>query len=362
MDQRLRKELLKAQQREITEHFIYDQLSKAAKDERNRDILTEISKDELKHYSFWKKYTKTNIQPNRAKLLWYSMITKVFGMTFGIRLMEKGEKDAQINYDLFSKDIREIKGVIADEEKHEDKLIALLEEDRLSYIGSIVLGLNDALVELTGALAGFTLALQNSRLIAIIGLITGFAASLSMAASEYLSTKAESASTRRDSCAEEEHLKERSLGNKEAKLSVNFRSNIITHSTNYSTTHSNNQSNNRSNKSSKKDRLNQLDHFGHKHHHAKHPLRASIYTGIAYLLTVLTLVFPFFLLSNVFFALSWTIFNALIIIFCFTFYVSIAQNLPFKRKFFEMAFISLGVAAVTFIIGYFIKMFLGVDI
>lgn len=338
----LKKELLKAQQREITEYFIYDQLSKAAKEERNKEILAEISKDELRHYYLWKKYTKANIQPSKGKLVWYSIITKIFGMTFGIRLMEKGEKKAQINYDLFSKDIREIKGVIADEEKHEDKLIALLEEDRLSYIGSIVLGLNDALVELTGALAGFTLALQNSRLIAIIGLITGFAASLSMAASEYLSTKAESVSVRRDPS---EHLKERLLRKKDAKISVNLKHKVIPQS-NHLTTNG----------------LKILDHFGHKHHHVKHPLRASIYTGIAYLLTVLTLVFPFFLLTNVFFALGWTILNALIIIFCFTFYVSIAQNLPFKRKFFEMAFISLGVAAVTFIIGYFIKMFLGVDV
>jgi VIT1/CCC1 family predicted Fe2+/Mn2+ transporter len=67
----------------------------------------------------------------------------------------------------------------------------LLDEELLRYAGSIVLGLNDALVELTGALAGFTLALQNTRLIALTGLITGVAAALSMAASEYLSTRSE---------------------------------------------------------------------------------------------------------------------------------------------------------------------------
>ena len=60
---------------------------------------------------------------------------------------------------------------------------------RLKYTGSIVLGLNDALVELTGALAGFTLALQNTQLIAMVGLITGIAAALSMASSEYLSIR-----------------------------------------------------------------------------------------------------------------------------------------------------------------------------
>ena len=64
----------------------------------------------------------------------------------------------------------------------------------------VVLGLNDALVELTGVLAGLTLALRETRLIAMAGLITGIAASLSMAASEYLSTKTEEVDKDPDPC------------------------------------------------------------------------------------------------------------------------------------------------------------------
>lgn len=60
------------------------------------------------------------------------------------------------------------------------------------YSGAIVLGLNDALVEMTGALAGLTFALKDPKIIAITGLITGLAASLSMAASEYLSVREDS--------------------------------------------------------------------------------------------------------------------------------------------------------------------------
>lgn len=57
------------------------------------------------------------------------------------------------------------------------------------YISAMVLGLNDALVELTGALAGFTMALPDNKLIILAGLTTGVAATLSMAAAEYLSQK-----------------------------------------------------------------------------------------------------------------------------------------------------------------------------
>ena len=67
----------------------------------------------------------------------------------------------------------------------------MLDEDRLQYVGSMVLGLNDALVELTGTLAGLSFALQNNKLVALSGLITGISATLSMASSEYLSARSE---------------------------------------------------------------------------------------------------------------------------------------------------------------------------
>lgn len=63
--------------------------------------------------------------------------------------------------------------------------------EKPGYIGAIILGLNDALVELTGALAGFTIALQDCRLIFLAGLTTGLAATLSMACAEYLSLQAD---------------------------------------------------------------------------------------------------------------------------------------------------------------------------
>ena len=187
LNPQLLKSILKAQQNEMTEHILYLKLKKVIKGEKNQKVLENISADELKHYEFWKKYTKKDIKPNKWMLFKYYYLSRIFGFTFGIKLMEKGEKQAQINYDNFSKDIPEISQIIEDENKHEQELISMLKEDKLRYIGSVVLGLNDALVELTAALAGFTFAMQNTHLIAVAGLITGFAASLSMAASEYLS-------------------------------------------------------------------------------------------------------------------------------------------------------------------------------
>src|SRR6266540_2466799 len=194
LSEAVRNQVLIFQQTEITEHHIYKRLAKRIKTEENAKILDQIAEDELRHYNGWKKYTKEEIQPRWFFVWFYTFINIAFGFTFGVKLMEMGEQGAQKNYSEIAKEIPEATKIQHEENDHEQKLIGMLDEERLRYAGSVVLGLNDALVELTGALAGLTLALQNVKLIALSGLITGIAASMSMAASEYLSTRSEDTS------------------------------------------------------------------------------------------------------------------------------------------------------------------------
>jgi VIT1/CCC1 family predicted Fe2+/Mn2+ transporter len=288
LDAKTEKTILDSQKNEITEHFVYEKLSQATKDLHNKAVLKHISDDELKHYDFWKMYTNKDLKPEKLKIWKYFLISRIFGITFGMKLMERGEEKAQVTYEKISKFVPDAVNIVKDEEEHEKQLMELIDEERLRYVGSMVLGLNDALVELTGALAGFTLALQDTRLVAMTGLITGVAASLSMSASEYLSTKSEGGT--------------------------------------------------------------------------KNPFKASVYTGSAYVFTVLFLIFPFLLLTNLYLCLGLTILNAVIVIFAFTFYISVAKDISFRKRFFEMALISLGIAALTFSIGFFIRVLLNVEL
>lgn len=176
---------------EINGHHTYARLAEVVKDKNNSKVIKRISEEELKHYQIWQTYTQQEVQPNWFKIRFFFWISKLFGLTFGIRLMELGEENVQKIYSQLIDSIPEAKQVLLDEEKHEDELMDMLDEEGLRYAGSVVLGLNDALVELTGALAGLTFAFQNTRLIALAGLITGISASFSMAASDYLSTKAD---------------------------------------------------------------------------------------------------------------------------------------------------------------------------
>ena len=187
----IRQELLRAQKTEITEHHVYLNLAKRIKDDHNREVVEQIGQDEKRHYEIWKEYTQKDVKPNKFRVWLYTTISRLFGLTFGFKLMEKGEERAQKNYEHINETLPVAAQVMEDEKVHENQLLDLLDEEALVYAGSVVLGLNDALVELTGALAGLTLAFGDVKIIALSGLVTGIAASLSMAASEYISTSAE---------------------------------------------------------------------------------------------------------------------------------------------------------------------------
>jgi VIT1/CCC1 family predicted Fe2+/Mn2+ transporter len=245
VEKEMEKAIFTAQKSETTEHFVYQKLSQSAMDPHNKSVLKQISDDELRHYDFWKKYTRQEAKPNRLTIWKYYLISRIFGITFGIKLMEKAEGKAQAIYEEISKYVPAAIDIEKDEKEHEKTLIDLIDEERLRYVGSMVLGLNDALVELSGALAGFTLAFRNTCLIAMAGFITGIASSLSMATSEYFSTKSEESS--------------------------------------------------------------------------RDPFKASAYTGSAYIITVLFLIFPYAIFTNYYFCLGFTLFNAIIVMLIFTF-------------------------------------------
>lgn len=276
------------QQEELNGQIIYEKLSAIIRDPHNSDILKKISNEEKKHYAIWKKHTQRDVSPNHLKINFYFWMAKILGLTFGVKLMEIGEEKTQAAYRSLMEQFPDAKNMLIDEEKHETELLEMLDEEKLKYAGSVVLGLNDALVELTGALAGLTFAFQNTQLIALAGLITGISASFSMAASEYLSNKAEGGD--------------------------------------------------------------------------QDPIKSAIYTGIAYIFTVAFLVFPYLLISNYLLCLLWTILNAILIIAAFNYYLSVAKGFQFRKRFIEMASISLGVAFLSFIIGFIIRQWFGIEI
>ena len=190
----------KMQQNELTESIIYEEIAKFAKGDENKEVLLRLAREEKAHYLVWKNYTDLEMKPQKLKIFLYKLMARILGFTFAIKLMENGEEHSQAEYELLAEECEESLIIKQQEEDHEAALLEMLDEERLQYVGSMVLGLNDALVELTGSLAGFTFALQNTRLIALSGLIIGISATFSMASSEFLAARSEGRSDAFKSC------------------------------------------------------------------------------------------------------------------------------------------------------------------
>jgi VIT1/CCC1 family predicted Fe2+/Mn2+ transporter len=204
-------------------------------------------------------------------------------------MMQKDEQFAQRDYEILKVEVPDAIKIQEDEHRHEMELIAMLDEERLQYVGAMVLGLNDALVELTGAIAGLTFALANTKVVALSGIITGISATLSMAASNYLAEKAD--------------------GNPKA-------------------------------------------------------LKSSVFTGVAYLITVALMVLPYLLLpADAYLEAFLTMIAVVIlIILVFNYYISVAKDQPFFKNFLKMALISISVAGISYLIGILAKNLLGIDV
>lgn len=282
-------QIRKLQQNEITEAHVYRAIAAFTKNDHNKATLLRLADEEERHSDIWKEYTGVKLKPLMGKVFRKKLAAMLLGFSFVIKLMENGERDAQELYAKLYTEVSEAEAIEQDENRHERELIDLLDEERLNYVGSMVLGLNDALVELTGTLAGLTLAMQNTKLIALSGLITGISATLSMASSEFLSAKSEGRTDALKSCS---------------------------------------------------------------------------YTGAAYLVTVALLILPYLLFtpSHYLYALGCMLAIVVLIIIAFNYYLSVAKDLSFKTRFFEMAGVSLGVAALSFVVGLLVKKFLNIDL
>ena len=293
-DKTLMGQIKRLQGTEVFEQRVYERIAKFVKNEADRATLLRIAREEGEHYKIWQRYTGCEVSPNMHRVRWYVLLARLFGYTFAIKRMESllytlSTPQVEAQLDAISAVVPDVREILTQEAVHEKKLIDLMDEEKLRYVGSIVLGLNDALVEFTGALAGWSFAMQSNRLIALAGLITGVAATLSMASSEYLSVR---------------------------------------------------------------------------HEGGSNALKSALYTGSAYLITVVILLLPFLLLPDGMYLASLIIMlaAAIAIIALFNYYIAVARTMSFRQKFGEMALVSLSVAAVSFLIGLLVKHFLGVDV
>jgi vacuolar iron transporter family protein len=277
---------------------IYSALAERMGDENNKRRLGELAAQERAHLDFWLQVSgsqESSIRTSGFRHRLLLVASTILGPAFTIRWLERGEDKAIESYtelldgDSLSADQRgRVEQMLAEEKEHEVFLAKGVEDERRLYLGAAVLGLNDALVELTGGLTGLVSSIADPKLIGFASLVVGIAAAMSMAASNFLSVD----------IGETSELK---------------------------------------------------------------PARAAAYTGTAYILVVIALVLPFFLLSNRHTALmiSWA--AGIIVITLFSFYSSVMQGVSFVRRFGVMLALGVGVAIVSYFVGRVLGAIIGIE-
>lgn len=229
------------------------------------------------------------LPPKRLSVLLALCLLQVLFRGLALRIMERRLRRQARRYQRFEQEFTPLPGTESTVNADAEKLDAFLgDSDADTFMSAVVLGLNDALVEMTGALAGFTMVLQNNRLIMLAGFTTGIAATLSMAASEFFSQKAAA--------------------------------------------------------------------------DGGQPRLAAMYTGIAYLVTVVLLLLPYMLLPDALAALAVCMVVASLIILCFTWVDSLLRGTSFWRGFLQMFGISFGVALAIFLLSWLVRAWLGIEI
>jgi VIT1/CCC1 family predicted Fe2+/Mn2+ transporter len=278
---------------EYKAYLIYSALADVEKDPELRRLLRDLAKHELEHYKFWLKLSsKKEFSVNPLEIFIVKLMRIVLGLTFVAKFLELKEKSAIAGYTEFlkgaeSKVKSKAKSIIAEETGHEHSMRGLIKEERVAFISSIILGLNDAMIELTGALVGFSFMFANPPLVAVTGLVTGIAASLSMAASAYMQAS---------------------------------------------------------------------------HEEKKDAKKAAAYTGTSYIIVVLLLVAPFFLVQNVHSALAIMAATVFVIIASISYYSSVIFERDFKRQFGKMLLFSVGVSIISFALGSLFRAVSGVNV
>jgi vacuolar iron transporter family protein len=286
-------------QEELFAYKLYSALAGRFPEGESRRMLTELAEQELSHVRFWVDvggFSERSVHASRLKYLLLLTASVVLGPAFTIRWLERGEDRAIATYKgilddgaLTTEQRKSVRKMLQEEEEHEQLLEQGVQDERRLYLGAAVLGLNDALVELTGGLTGLASSISDPKLIGFASLVVGVAASMSMAASNFLSVD---------------------IG-EESELRAG---------------------------------------------------KAAAYTGIAYIVVVVGLVLPFFLLTDRRIALLISWMSAVAIIAGFSYYSAVMQGRSFLRRFSIMLGLGLGVAVISFGIGRALGAMIGIEV
>jgi len=180
---------------EYADGAVYKALSRRERNPEFKKALENIASGEQSHYEFWKTYAPdAKVSAKRLRLYVILLLRFTLGLTFTLKFMERHEGKLHERYrriaeSIPSEDKARFTEMMESEEGQEDLLIGKIHEDRVKYMSFIVLGLADAVVEISGIHAGSLGIYGETRLAGLAGIIAGMAASIAMGTAAYAQAK-----------------------------------------------------------------------------------------------------------------------------------------------------------------------------
>lgn len=191
---------------ELRDSAVYARLAADERDPGARGLLLMLSAAEKDHAKDWQALLGERVRAGtnsvwlRAKVSEMLLVRRLFGISFVVKYLERHERYGLARYEAALKDhsltARErklIHHIMKEDRAYESTLLRQAEAYRgeLVYSQSIILGLNDGLVEVLALIAGIAVVATSSFTVVALGLLAGVSGTLSMTGGAYLSAKSE---------------------------------------------------------------------------------------------------------------------------------------------------------------------------
>lgn len=339
---------------EYNDSVLYAALAKVERNKEFRKRLEHMSSMEAGHAEFWQKILeRRGISPKARKRGFHIGIIKfmrrIFGAALAASLLELGESSAVSAYHSFlkSSDLAEeekarLSRIIVDELEHEKAFSASKKLFHVENFRDLILGMNDGLVEILGAVTGLSAVYMfNPLMVAVSGLIVGVAGALSMAIGSFISVRSQrqvNEGTKRRMGLLYSVSQERAKGElldklissgmpkdiaKDVAEKIGGRRTVLTRLL-----------------------------IGESE---ERELMSALYTGTAYIIGVFFPVVPYFFSRSSLMALPLSVALAGAVLAVVATMVSIISGIPVKKKILEMIATGLGAAGLSYIFGYIIQ-------
>ena len=328
---------------------LYSYLSKLEGDPSLKENFKKLSEMEAKHAKFWRDLIEKSggkaptVKPSRLRLALIKIIKKLLGTGMVASLLEMGENNAikknfdfYKNYKLTDEERTELSRIIVDEIEHERLFYETKKRFNVGNVRDFVLGMNDGLVEILGAVTGLSAVyVYAPRIVGVSGLIVGIAGALSMGIGAFISVRSQRQIN--------ESIKERleilfTVSPERARKE--FIDRLIESGLPE-------EAANQISKELKEDAI--VDFLIEEV--SENEVRAAFYTGIAYLMGVAFPVLPYFLAKSSIIALPFSVLLAATALGVVGSVISLISGISVRRKVTEMVATGIGAAFLSYLFG-----------